>query len=596
MTVDERTNSIVIGGSRGDLDAIEAIISRLEDSDTQQRMNEVYVLRNSVAADVAEALNSFFSTNLNVLQGTNQQTGYQQLTRQVVVVAEPISNKLMISATPQWFGEIMKLIMELDAEQAQVAIQVLIAEVRLTGTEEFGMELGLQSPVLFRRGVYPGTTNLAAGTGGQVATGVTVNNTTPVGYPGYNFANPLLPMGANAVADPGVVGFQGINSLGTGRTSTFNNQVGGFVFSGAADSFNLLIRALKTQSRIDVLSRPQVTTLDNQQARVFVGMDYPLVLGSNVTATGVVSNNISYRPIGIEMIVTPKITPDNRVIMRLAPSVSRARTLPNVSLGSGVTATAIDQETVETTVVAMDNETVALGGMITRLDEKNENKIPWFGDLPVVGSAFRFRNQRKEKNELIIVMTPHIVRNKWDAARVLVEESRRMDWVLGEVAKIHGSQGPNPLFPSPLNSDNVDGNMPALRLPPAGGEVAPLPVPKPLAPTVPGASAPELNLPANPAIPAAPGVGGPVSALDQASAIRSSETHEAMNPKMPANSRNGAKALVLPGLTRAPQGIMTTQGQYTNHTAVNGKPSSSVLAPRNGGVINQAQYSNQPNR
>ena len=205
--------------------------------------------------------------------------------------------------------------------------------------------------------------------------------------------------------------------------------VSGFVFQAQSDFFNLLIRALKVQGRIDVLSRPQVTALDNQQARVFVGQNFPIVLGSTVTATGLVSNNITYEPVGVQLVITPRITPDGRVIMRVTPEVSS--TAPtNVSLGNGVTATAINQQIVDTTVVSMDGETVALGGLITKRDAKAENKVPWLGDLPYIGAAFRYRTQTKAKTELLVIMTPHIVRTRADADRILAEESKRMDWLL----------------------------------------------------------------------------------------------------------------------------------------------------------------------
>ena len=489
LTVDERSNSIVVAGSRSDLDVIEAIIARLEDSDVQTRKNDVYILRNSVAPDVAAALNNFLTSTLRNLQNSQQLTSYQQLDREVIIVAEPISNKLLISATPRWHGEIMRLIAELDAEQPQVVIQVLIAEIKLTGTEEFGVEIGLQSPVLFKRGIYPadgisGTSTIAgsATQGSLLPAGVTVNSSNPVASPGYNFLNPAASQGNNPLVQPSVVGFQGINALGTGRVGA--NGVGGFVFSAAADSFNLLIRALKTQGRIDILSRPQVTALDNQQARVFVGQNYPLILGSNVTNTGIISNNVQYQAVGVELLVTPKITPDGRVIMRVAPQVSKP-TPTNVTLGNGVFATAIDQQIIETTVIAMDGETVALGGLIKKTDAKQENKIPWFGDLPYVGSAFRYRNQQKEKQELMIILTPHIVRNKWDAARILSEEARRMDWLLSDVAKTHGAQGLLPPvsgpggMPGSGGQNGPDNGNPQMAAPP-GILSVPATVPMPL--------------------------------------------------------------------------------------------------------------------
>ena len=464
LSVDERTNSIIVAGSRSDMEAIEAIIARLDEFDIQQRRNEIFILRNTTAADVATALNNFLTTSLDVLDQGQQLSNYQQVDRQVVIVPEPISNKLLISASPRWFGEITKLINELDSEQPQVVIQVMMAEVTLNGGEEFGVEIGLQSPVLFQRGILPsigsaGTVGLTGQANGiPLPTGVVVNQTTG------NFANP----GNNFIGsapypystyESGIVGFQGVNSLNVGRNSKRLGS-GGLVFSAASDSFNLLIRALKTQGRIDILSRPQVTTLDNQQARVFVGSNFPLISASNATV-GVTQQSITYVPVGVELVVTPKISPDGKVVMRVAPQVSKAspsgQQLPGSNGSPSIDLFQVDTQTVETTIIAQDGETVAIGGLIRKVDEKAERKIPWLGDLPFIGTAFRYREQYKVRQELLVILTPHVVRNRLEADRVLAMESARMSWLVGDVIKAHGPSGMQPILPPP---GDVDGTIP----------------------------------------------------------------------------------------------------------------------------------------
>jgi type II secretory pathway component GspD/PulD (secretin) len=138
---------------------------------------------------------------------------------------------------------------------------------------------------------------------------------------------------------------------------------------------------------------------------------------------------------------------------------------------------------VETTVVAGDGETVAIGGLISKRDNKLENKIPWVGDLPGVGALFRFRTQAKEKRELLVILTPHIVRSRADADRILAEESKRIDWVIGDVLKSHGSHGMGPIVQPPPGAATP---APAPAFP---GVPAPeresLPQPRPLPPAVP---------------------------------------------------------------------------------------------------------------
>jgi type II secretion system protein D len=477
ITVDTRTNSIIVAGSRFDLDVVQALIYRLEDADVEPRRNMVYHLRNSSAADVATAVNNFLASSLQVLKNANQFSAFQEIERDVVVVPEPITNKLIISATPRYFDEIMKIIEEIDMEPPQVVIQALMAEVDLSGNEEFGVEIGLQSPILFQRGIIPG---------------VTVSSTQPFADPGFNF-NTTNPLGNTNNANPGTVGFQGLGNLGVGRSST-TSGVGGFVFSASSQDFNLLVRALKTQGRIDILTRPQVTATDNQQAQVVVGQSVPFVDGATSNSIGNITPLITYKSIGIILQVTPRITPDGRVIMRVHPEISSLSN-SQINLGNGILANSINDQFVDTTVVVQDGETVALGGLIAKKDTKNENKVPWLGDLPCVGALFRYRTQVKSKTELLIILTPHIVRNQYEREVIKLEEAKRMDWILGDVMKFHGTGGLESLLPPSKGG----GRGPVL--PPPGDlsvPVQPGPAQPGPAPVVPDQKPGELLPPARP--------------------------------------------------------------------------------------------------
>lgn len=508
FSVDDRTNSIIVAGSQNDLEVIEALVSRLEDTDVPARRLEVVPLRNAAAADVANALQQFLTNSLTVLRNAQQLTAYQEILRDVVIVPEPISNKLLISASPKYFEELFRLISQIDTLPPQVVIQVLVVDVQLTNSEEFGIELGLQSPVLFQRSVIPGTVNFTGQSSGiPVSTGVTVNSTLPgVANPGFNFNTPNLPQN-NFTAGPGIVGFQGLGNLGVGRTSPTAN-VGGLVFSAASDTFSLLIRALKLQGRVDILSRPQVMTLDNQTAAVNIGQEIPIVTNTVVNAQGFAQNNIERRNVGVLLRVTPRITPDGKVLMRVFPEVSSVDPNP-IPLGNGQLGTALNIQQVETTVAAADGETVVIGGLITTKDFKQENKIPWLGDLPYLGAAFRYRTQEREKRELLVILTPHIVRSPEEAQAVLAREARRMDWVVGDVCRLHGPEGldaiippqsagacgPNPVPaiapPSAVDIPGVESQIPAL-LPPAS-TMPPLTPTPPVAQPIPSGTIPPGN-------------------------------------------------------------------------------------------------------
>ena len=494
ITVDPRTNSLLVAGGRNELTVIEAIVIKLDEAPIAERMDEVVHIKNASAADVATALQNFIVAKLRIEVNTSLLNAYQEMLRDMIVIAEPFTNKLLISATPKYFGELMRLIKELDAQPPQVVIQVMIAEVDLSSTEEFGVEIGLQSPVLFQRGIFPnptsgfgtGTTVSFANSSTDQVVGTASSTLNPFANPGFNFnASPNLPaLGTNPLASPGVVGVQGVGNLGVGRAD--QNGLSGFVFSAASNSFNLLVRALKTQGRIDILSRPQIMTLDNQTATINIGQQIPYVGSTTLVAGGLSQQNIERVIVGVNLQVTPRITAeDGTVLMRVTPSVS-SQVPTQINLGNGILATAFNVQQVDTTVQARDGETVCIGGLITKNETKNENKIPVLGDLPFFGALFRYRTQMRAKTELLVIMTPHIVHSKMDVERVLGEEARRMDWILMDVLRTHGTYGMDPAIPKkdPSGAQGGANCAPGLQLP--GAEVeGPAPVPMTAPPSAP---------------------------------------------------------------------------------------------------------------
>ncbi|NOX53060.1 MAG: hypothetical protein GXP27_01200 [Planctomycetes bacterium] len=154
FAVDIRTNSIIATGSAGDLQIIEALLLRLDEKDVQERKNTVYRLKNSPANDVARALSEFLRSERAILQAApGAESPYLQIEREVIVVSEPVTNSLIISATAKYYDRIIELIEQLDAQPPQVLIQVLIAEVVLGDADEFGIEAGIQDSVLFNRSI-----------------------------------------------------------------------------------------------------------------------------------------------------------------------------------------------------------------------------------------------------------------------------------------------------------------------------------------------------------------------------------------------------------------------------------------------------------
>jgi general secretion pathway protein D len=239
--------------------------------------------------------------------------------------------------------------------------------------------------------------------------------------------------------------------------------------------------------------------------------------------------------------------------MRVHPEISSVAA-STINLGNGINATQFNDEFVDTTVVVEDGETVAIGGMISKHDIKIENKVPWLGDLPGIGSLFRFRQQDKNKTELLVILTPHIVRSRMDADQILAQESKRMDWTLGEVMRIHGSTGMEPiLHPDPPQSLGPETNPPPFC--PDNPPVAPgvMPAPRTLPPASP---------PVPPMRPAAPadGSGPPVSKSNGSSAFstwdasRSSPLSTGLGGRGQREGGDNGKSNIVPASAGSEQG------------------------------------------
>lgn len=446
FSVDPRTNSILAIGGAEALRVVQAILIRLDASDIRQRQTDVYRLKNSPAADVANAINTFLQSQRQVVTQAdpNLFSPFEQIEREVVVVAEPVSNSLLISATPRFFDEIRDIVQRLDAAPAQVIIQALIVEVTLDNTDEFGVELGFQDPVLFTRSTFPAEniTTLSTTTSQTGQPQVTTQQViSQSGAPGFLFGNPNVPLGNNTTGNPGKVGTQGLGSFALGRVNG-DLGYGGLVLSASSDAVSVLLRALAQRRRVDILSRPQIRTLDNQTAQIQVGQDVPVVNGLNTSIAGVVNPNVERLPAGIILTVTPRITPDKTVVMEVIAEkslfLSEGVPLFTDSTGRTIEAPKKDVTIARSTVSVRDSQTAVMGGMITKSNTNEERKVPWLGDIPVLGHAFRYDFYQTRRTELLIFLTPRLISTDEDSELIKQIEMDRINFIECEAEEIHG--------------------------------------------------------------------------------------------------------------------------------------------------------------
>ncbi len=472
FSVDQRTNSIVVTGNPGDLEVVRNILARLDVADLATRITTVYRLHNAPAVDVATAINNLLDRQRDLNQAAPELvTPYQQIEREVLIEPEQVTNSLIVSATPRYFEEIKKIVTELDKRPPMVAIQVVIAEVTLTDDEQFGIEWGLQDSLLFDRGI----------TGGP------------------RFAW----LGATPGNDNSAASLATRNSLAGQAVSDFSlNRLddtlgfGGLVLSASSESVNVLLRALEASSRAQIISRPQVQTLDNQLAYVNVGALVPRITGGSISNIGTFNPNVQDISVGIILEVTPRTSPDDTIVMAInatKSSVGPEETgIPIFTDATGVIRSPqIPLTTAQTTISCRSGQTVILGGLITKNQTEITRRIPYIGDIPVLGRLFRFDAVNDQRTELLIIMTPYIMKTEEQNEWLNQRESQRMSWCIADLVNIHGPVGMsgNPAFnmqPSDLIYPDLNPTAPqatpATPQPPLPG----LPgAPQPLDPLVP---------------------------------------------------------------------------------------------------------------
>ncbi|MDB4614137.1 hypothetical protein OAH18_00465 [bacterium] len=448
---DSRTNTVLAIGGEDALRIVEAILLRLDTSENRSRESYVRKLEHSLALDVAEALNDFLASRSDLLTGTDDAviSEIERLRQEVVVQPEETTNTLLISADPSQMKSINAIIDELDSEPPEIAIQALIVEVQLDNVDEFGMELGFQDSLLFNRGTLENVQFLEdtfTDAGGNQTT--TQRIISSEGTPGFQFNN-SNPLGNNTGGGAGNIASQGLSNFSLGRANT-DLGYGGFVFSASSGNVSVLLRALSARRQVQVLSRPHITARENYTASIDVGSSIGVIDG--VTApTGLAGAQpiIVRETAGIFLQVTPRVTKDNVVVMEVDARSNQLTgqgtpVYQDPTTGTVFETPIIDITNVLTQVAVPNGQTVVLGGMITKTDDTVERKVPWLGDIPILGIPFRYDSTSTVRTELLIFLTPRVIRNDADRELIKQIETERLHFLESEAEDIHG-----PIFSLP---------------------------------------------------------------------------------------------------------------------------------------------------
>ena len=298
----------------------------------------------------------------------------------VLILHHPDTNSIIIRTAERNFQIIGETLKRLDQMPQQVLIEVLIAEIQLSDSLEFGIEWAMNTP--------SGGADISAA----------------------NNLGGLTPSGAPAVAA----------NLANAAFNPVGNAQGLSLFARNSANVMGLLHSLATQSKLDIKASPILMTSNNKAASIDITNEVPIST-ITTTQTGVTAQNIQYRSVGIRLSVTPKINEQSFVSLAVDQEISQiddGRTAQFKALG--ISAMPLLRRQAKSSIVVKDRETLILGGMISEQKGGGKSGIPWLSDIPVLGWLFGTNNRSVNKTELLILLTPHVVGSE-DEARAITE-------------------------------------------------------------------------------------------------------------------------------------------------------------------------------
>ena len=421
---DPRSNSIIIrSGSPERTELARNLIYKLDNAQSNPSNMHVVYLRNAQAGKLAQSLRglltgesdsgvsddargklSAMGGNGKNTEGTSNaqnssgtptgsgvQSGYGQSTGSttgtsgtsqdqdtsfsaggVTIQADATTNTLLISAPDPLYRNLREVIDMLDQRRAQVVIESLIVEVGEDDATEFGVQW------------QAGNLGGKGGFGGVNLGGSGVNST-----PTSKTSIDVLPKGLNVGLVDGTVDIPGI---------------------GKVLDLKVLARALKSKGGTNVLSTPNLLTLDNEAASIFVGQTIPFVTGSYVTGGGGTSNNpfqtVQREEVGLKLNVRPQISEGGTVKLDIYQEVSTVDERASVTAG-----TVTNKRAIDTSILLDDGQIMVLGGLLQDGYSQSNDAVPWLSDIPGLGALFRNEKRSVSKTNLMVFLRPYIIRD-----------------------------------------------------------------------------------------------------------------------------------------------------------------------------------------
>lgn len=428
---DDRTNSIVVVGNKAGIQKIQGLVKKLDFHLSPEDQGGVYVyyVRHSKSEEIAETLNGIADESKKATQqsqggaggGIGGGSGGPPLTNpktgqimgdsraifggEVKITADKNTNSLIIVAGRQDYETVRNLLSKIDIAKDQVFVKTVILEMDVQDNTDWGVDI-------YR--FIPGTNG--AGRFGFRSSG--------------NILNLLDPS-----QDNGAI-------LGFGAGENVSIEVPGQP-AVTVKSITGLVKFLKTKTNANVLSTPQIMALNNEESTIEVGEEVPVAFNTaggfpglggaagGAAGFGGFGGQVQFKPATIKLTITPYISPDtdsvqldiDQQIADISRRVPQASQLADVAVGT-------TKRAIKTKIVVNSGDTAVLGGLMTDSDRESETKVPVLGDIPLLGWLFKKKDRSKVKSNLVVFITPEIIRNQSDSAEIFNRKlNERIDYI-----------------------------------------------------------------------------------------------------------------------------------------------------------------------
>ncbi len=415
VMADERTNSIIVLANDEGMAAVYDLIGRLDVDVSLSSRSQIHVvkLEHAKAEDVANVLANLSDggssstptsrtssrTNTRAPTPTKGKTDAEDSPMGVLaafdsgmrITHDETTNSLVIIASQDDFEVVKQVIDALDARRRQVFVDAVVLE--LSSDDSFDLGVAYHGPLV---GQNDNITGIAGGQFGTSSLGLSQDLLSGLALGVY------------------------------GQTVEVPFADGTMV---PVPAFGIVLNALKSNSAVNIVSNPNLMTLDNEEAKIVVGRKIPFPTSSGLNSLG--SPVISYQreDVAITLNITPRINSEDFVTLELQLEVSEVEE-DDSGLDPSQAGFITSKREVETVALVRDNQTVVLGGLVGTTDTEVETKVPILGDLPLIGALFRGKRDSSRKTNLMVFLTPHIVDDDDDFVEVMrVKEAQRQEFL-----------------------------------------------------------------------------------------------------------------------------------------------------------------------